>query len=242
MMRASGFPEVMLVMHPGSAVRCVFTRLGQPMQAMTLDADRQDHRRAQGKSLGLVDAGGAGAGCQECAVKDAVFGPPEARQAGLLNTVLMSAAVRAFLASRMRCEAAKAGAAGALSRAPYAADRSLGEKYGSDKSAMLAAREALRSPNLMVTPTAQNLIRVFFLREQMKKLAGCGNRVAHVSRHRRRRDGRRYRGAWCAGQKPSRDASRHEAGADRRARSSAPPICSARSCASAPRRRDALDA
>jgi len=32
----------------------------------------------------------------------------------------------------------------------------------------------------MVTPTAQNLIRVFFLREQMKKLAGSGNRIEHV--------------------------------------------------------------
>jgi 3-hydroxyacyl-CoA dehydrogenase/enoyl-CoA hydratase/3-hydroxybutyryl-CoA epimerase len=32
----------------------------------------------------------------------------------------------------------------------------------------------------MVTPTAQNLIRVFFLREQMKKLAGSGNTVEHV--------------------------------------------------------------
>ena len=34
--------------------------------------------------------------------------------------------------------------------------------------------------NLMVTPTAQNLIRVFFLREQMKKLAGSGNKIEHV--------------------------------------------------------------
>ena len=32
----------------------------------------------------------------------------------------------------------------------------------------------------MVTSTAQNLIRVFFLREQMKKLAGCGNKIDHV--------------------------------------------------------------
>ena len=32
----------------------------------------------------------------------------------------------------------------------------------------------------MVTPTAQNLIRVFFLREQMKKLAGTGNKIGHV--------------------------------------------------------------
>jgi 3-hydroxyacyl-CoA dehydrogenase/enoyl-CoA hydratase/3-hydroxybutyryl-CoA epimerase len=33
---------------------------------------------------------------------------------------------------------------------------------------------------LMVTPTAQNLIRVFFLRDEMKKLAGSGNKIAHV--------------------------------------------------------------
>src|SRR5260370_8078764 len=32
----------------------------------------------------------------------------------------------------------------------------------------------------MVTPTAQNLIRVFFLREQMKKLAGFGNKISQV--------------------------------------------------------------
>jgi 3-hydroxyacyl-CoA dehydrogenase / enoyl-CoA hydratase / 3-hydroxybutyryl-CoA epimerase len=32
----------------------------------------------------------------------------------------------------------------------------------------------------MVTPTAQNLIRVFFLREQMKKTAGGGNTIEHV--------------------------------------------------------------
>src|ERR1700719_2812600 len=35
----------------------------------------------------------------------------------------------------------------------------------------------------MVTPTAQNLIRVFFLRDQMKKVAGSGNKIAHVHVH-----------------------------------------------------------
>src|SRR2546429_9963477 len=44
---------------------------------------------------------------------------------------------------------------------------------------MLAA-ERTSFANLMVTPTAQNLIRVFFLREQMKKLAGSGNKIGHV--------------------------------------------------------------
>src|SRR5207253_4112577 len=44
---------------------------------------------------------------------------------------------------------------------------------------MLSA-EKISFANLMVTATAQNLIRVFFLREQMKKLPGGGNRVGHV--------------------------------------------------------------
>jgi len=69
----------------------------------------------------------------------------------------------------------------------------LWEKHGGDRPAMLAA-EKTSFANLMVTPTAQNLIRVFFLREQMKKLAGSGQQDYPRSRHRRRRHGRRHRG------------------------------------------------
>jgi 3-hydroxyacyl-CoA dehydrogenase/enoyl-CoA hydratase/3-hydroxybutyryl-CoA epimerase len=81
--------------------------------------------------------------------------------------------------------------------APYALI-DLWEKHGGDKATMLAA-EKTSFANLMVTPTAQNLIRVFFLREQMKKLAGGGNRInqVHVI-------GAGAMGgdiaAWCAGQ------------------------------------------
>src|SRR4029078_4232953 len=55
----------------------------------------------------------------------------------------------------------------------------LWEKNGGDKLKMLSAEKASFA-KLMVTPTAQNLIRVFFLREQMKKLAGSGNKIEHV--------------------------------------------------------------
>jgi 3-hydroxyacyl-CoA dehydrogenase/enoyl-CoA hydratase/3-hydroxybutyryl-CoA epimerase len=44
---------------------------------------------------------------------------------------------------------------------------------------MLKAEQASFA-RLMVTPTAQNLIRVFFLREQMKKTAGSGSTIKHV--------------------------------------------------------------
>jgi 3-hydroxyacyl-CoA dehydrogenase / enoyl-CoA hydratase / 3-hydroxybutyryl-CoA epimerase len=62
--------------------------------------------------------------------------------------------------------------------APYALI-TLWEKHGGDKVAMLRAEQPSFA-SLMVTPTAQNLIRVFFLREQMKKNAGTGNRIRHV--------------------------------------------------------------
>jgi 3-hydroxyacyl-CoA dehydrogenase/enoyl-CoA hydratase/3-hydroxybutyryl-CoA epimerase len=98
-------------------------------------------------------------------------------QPGLLNTILNSGPARGFLASRMRREAAKSAPAEHYP-APYGLI-DLWEKQGGDKAAMLAA-EKTSFARLMVTPTAQNLIRVFFLRDEMKKLAGSGNKVAHV--------------------------------------------------------------
>jgi 3-hydroxyacyl-CoA dehydrogenase / enoyl-CoA hydratase / 3-hydroxybutyryl-CoA epimerase len=44
----------------------------------------------------------------------------------------------------------------------------------------MLAGEKSSFANLMVTPTAQNLIRVFFLREQMKKLADGSSDIKHV--------------------------------------------------------------
>jgi 3-hydroxyacyl-CoA dehydrogenase / enoyl-CoA hydratase / 3-hydroxybutyryl-CoA epimerase len=171
-----GFPEVMLGLHPGLGGTARFTHLINPMQAMTLMLTGRtiDARRA--KALGLVDAV-----TQERhvlnAAKDAIFGRLKRARPGLLNTVLNYGPVRGFLGSRMRREAEKA-APHEHYPAPYALI-DLWEKHGGDKPAMLAA-EKVSFANLMVTASAQNLIRVFFLREQMKKLAGSGNKVEHV--------------------------------------------------------------
>jgi 3-hydroxyacyl-CoA dehydrogenase/enoyl-CoA hydratase/3-hydroxybutyryl-CoA epimerase len=171
-----GFPEVMLGLHPGLGGTVRFTRLVNPMQAMPLMLTGKtiDARRA--KSLGLVDAVTQERHVRN-AVKDAVFGRLKRASPGPLSTVLNLGPVRGLLASRMRAEAAKA-APQEHYPAPYALI-DLWEKHGSDKSAMLNA-EKRSFAELMVTPTAQNLIRVFFLREQMKKLAGSGNKVEHV--------------------------------------------------------------
>jgi 3-hydroxyacyl-CoA dehydrogenase/enoyl-CoA hydratase/3-hydroxybutyryl-CoA epimerase len=171
-----GFPEVMLGLHPGLGGTARFTRLVDPMQAMTLMLTGKtiDARRA--KSLGLVDAVTQERHVRN-AVKDAVFGRLKHARPGLLNAVLNFGPVRAMVASRMR---AKAMETAPLEHypAPYALI-DLWEQHGGDKPAMLKA-EKRSFADLMVTPTAQNLIRVFFLREQMKKLAGSGNKIEHV--------------------------------------------------------------
>jgi 3-hydroxyacyl-CoA dehydrogenase/enoyl-CoA hydratase/3-hydroxybutyryl-CoA epimerase len=171
-----GFPEVMLGLHPGLGGTARFTELINPMQAMTLMLTGKtiDARRA--KSLGLVDAVTEERHVHN-AVKDAVSGRLRRSRPGFLNKLLNAGPVRGFLASRMRAEAAKAAPAEHYP-APYGLI-DLWEKHGGDKAAMLAAEKSSFA-RLMVTPTAQNLIRVFFLRDQMKKVAGSGNKIAHV--------------------------------------------------------------
>jgi 3-hydroxyacyl-CoA dehydrogenase / enoyl-CoA hydratase / 3-hydroxybutyryl-CoA epimerase len=171
-----GFPEVMLGLHPGLGGTARFTELINPTQAMTLMLTGRtiDARRA--KSLGLVDAVTEERHVRN-AVKDAVFGRLKRAKPGFLNTILNAGPVRGFLASRMRSEAAKTAPAEHYP-APYGLI-DLWEKHGGNKAAMLAAEKSSFA-RLMVTPTAQNLIRVFFLRDEMKKHAGTGNQIKHV--------------------------------------------------------------
>ena len=171
-----GFPEVLLGLHPGLGGTVRLTRLINPMQAMTLMLTGKTIDARPARSLGLVDAV-----TQELhvrnAVKDPVFGHLKRARPGLTNAILNFTPIRGFLASRMRAEAEKA-APHEHYPAPYALI-DLWEKHGGDRAAMLAA-EKTSFANLMVTPSAQNLIRVFFLREQMKKSAGSGNTIEQV--------------------------------------------------------------
>ncbi len=111
------------------------------------------------------------------AVKDAIFGRLRPRTQSLPAKVTNLGPVRGVLANRMRSEAAKT-APKEHYPAPYALI-DLWEKHGGDRRAMLAA-EKTSFANLMVTSTAQNLIRVFFVRELMKELADGTSTVKHV--------------------------------------------------------------
>ena len=94
-----GFPEVMLGLHPGLGGTVRFTRLVNPMQAMTLMLTGKTIDARKAKSLGLVDAVAQERDVKN-AVKDAVFGRLKRTRPGILNSILNFTPARGLLASR----------------------------------------------------------------------------------------------------------------------------------------------
>ena len=162
-----GFPEVLLGLHPGLGGTVRSTGLVNPLEAMTMMLTGRTVRARRAKSLGLVDAV-----TQERhvrgAVKSAVAGELKRQRSSLLIPLFRFAPARAFAAKRMRAQAA-AKAPPAHYPAPSALI-DLWEKHGGDAKAMQQA-EISSFARLVVGDTAQNLIRVFGLREKLKSLA-----------------------------------------------------------------------
>jgi 3-hydroxyacyl-CoA dehydrogenase/enoyl-CoA hydratase/3-hydroxybutyryl-CoA epimerase len=173
-----GFPEVLLGLHPGLGGTVRAPRLINPIEAMTMMLTGRAARAGRAKALGLVDAV-----TQErhvrAAVRSAVAGELKTSRSKLLVSVFKLAPARAFAAKRMRTQA-RAKAPPDQYPAPYALI-DLWEKHGGDAQAMQKAEIASFS-QLVVGPAAQNLIRVFGLREKLKSLTDgkwAGQRV-HV--------------------------------------------------------------
>jgi 3-hydroxyacyl-CoA dehydrogenase / enoyl-CoA hydratase / 3-hydroxybutyryl-CoA epimerase len=162
-----GFPEVLLGLHPGLGGTVRLPRLINPAQAMTMMLTGKAERARRAKALGLVDTV-----TQErhvrAAVKDAVSGELKPHKKGAIGWLLDTGLARSLLASRMRSEAAKK-APKQHYPAPYALI-DLWVEHGGDPAAMQKA-EINSFARLLVTDTAQNLVRVFFLRNKLKSLA-----------------------------------------------------------------------
>ena len=173
-----GFPEVQLGLHPGLGGTVRLTRLISPVQAMTMMLTGRTERARQAKRSGLVDAV-----TQErhvrAAVKSAISGDWKPAKQGIVGWLMNTSPARGLLASRMRSEAAKKAPADHYP-APYALI-DLWVAHGGDPEAMQKA-EISSFAKLLVTDTAQNLVRVFFLRDNLKNLAdGTWNgRRVHV--------------------------------------------------------------
>jgi 3-hydroxyacyl-CoA dehydrogenase / enoyl-CoA hydratase / 3-hydroxybutyryl-CoA epimerase len=173
-----GFPEVLLGLHPGLGGTFRLTELINPVKAMTMMLTGKTERARSAKRLGLVDAV-----TQErhvrAAVRSAVAGDWKPAKQDLIGRLMNLGPARGFLGSRMRSEAEKKAP-----RKNYPAPSALidlWEKHGGDRDAMQKA-EISSFARLLVTTTAQNLVRVFFLRENLKSLADgkWGGKRVHV--------------------------------------------------------------
>jgi 3-hydroxyacyl-CoA dehydrogenase / enoyl-CoA hydratase / 3-hydroxybutyryl-CoA epimerase len=190
-----GFPEVLLGLHPGLGGTVRLPRLINPLAAMTMMLTGRTERARRARRLRLIDAV-----TQErhvrAAVQAAVNGDLRRGKQDVAGTLLNSGPARRILARRMASEAAKR-APRAHYPAPYALI-DLWVERGGDAEAMQQA-EIASFAKLLVGDTAQNLVRVFFLRENLKKLAGGdwqGRRVHVVGAGTMGGD----IAAWCAWQ------------------------------------------
>jgi 3-hydroxyacyl-CoA dehydrogenase/enoyl-CoA hydratase/3-hydroxybutyryl-CoA epimerase len=163
-----GFPEVQLGLHPGLGGTVRLPRLINPTQAMTMMLTGRSERPRRARRLGLVDAV-----TQERhvrgAVQAAVSGELKKTKQTFAASLLNLRPARQMLASRMASEAAKR-APRAHYPAPYALIDLWVEHGGNAATAQRA--EITSFAKLLVGDTAQNLVRVFFLRDNLKNLAG----------------------------------------------------------------------
>jgi 3-hydroxyacyl-CoA dehydrogenase/enoyl-CoA hydratase/3-hydroxybutyryl-CoA epimerase len=171
-----GFPEVMLGLHPGLGGTARTPRLISPIQAMTMMLTGKSLDARSAKAAGLVDAVTEERHVRN-AVRAAVSGELKAAHPGIMVSLFSYGPARRLLAARMRAEAQKS-ADPAHYPAPYALI-DLWEKSGGDRAAMLAG-EIKSFAHLIVSETAQNLIRVFFLRDRLKKIAGEKQDIRHI--------------------------------------------------------------
>jgi 3-hydroxyacyl-CoA dehydrogenase/enoyl-CoA hydratase/3-hydroxybutyryl-CoA epimerase len=171
-----GFPEIMLGLHPGLGGTWRLPALIDPVEAMTMMLTGRNVYGRKAKRLGLVDAVVEERHVRP-AVEAAVRGDISEERGNWKSNVLGFGPARQFAARRMRVEAEK--------RAPkkhYPAPYRLidnWEEHGGDAKAMQKA-EIRSFSELLAGSTAQNLIRVFFLRERLKALGRGESGVRHV--------------------------------------------------------------
>jgi 3-hydroxyacyl-CoA dehydrogenase/enoyl-CoA hydratase/3-hydroxybutyryl-CoA epimerase len=171
-----GFPEVQLGLHPGLGGTARLTRLIDPLDAMTMMLTGKNKWASAARKAGLVDTV-----TEErhvaAAVRAAISGSIKTRERGLGAALVGWAPVRRIAARKMRATAQKR-ARPEQYPAPFALI-DLWENKGGNFAAMKSA-EVSSFAHLLIGQTAQNLIRLFFLREKMKKAVEDHHTIRHV--------------------------------------------------------------
>jgi len=171
-----GFPEVKLGLHPGLGGTARLTRQIDPLQAMTFMLTGKTIHDRKAQALGLIDVL-----VPERHVRAAVRAAArrEMKTGGqqILQHLKEARPVRRIAARQMRAEAEKT-APSMHYPAPYALI-DLWVAHGGDFHALKEA-EITSFAHLMAGETAQNLIRVFFLREKLKQIGEGEAGISHV--------------------------------------------------------------
>ena len=161
-----GLPEVRLGIHPGWGGSARLVPLIGSIKAMDLILSGRSIDGRTARRMGLIDNVVPERHLRAAARKQIMDSPP-VHQASFMERVSNSAPLRPLLAWVLRKQVARR-ASDRHYPAPYAMIE-LWRKHAGDKAAMLKAEvESLAS--LVTGPTARNLLRVFFLQEQLKAL------------------------------------------------------------------------
>jgi len=173
-----GLPEVMLGIHPGWGGSARLPRLIGALQALPLMLTGKTVAADKARALGLVDRV-----AEPSALLDAarhVLRHPPARA---LDVRLRGWASNTWIARQILAPIMRRQTAAKVRKAHYPAPFALIEVWrrgGGDVRQRLRL-EADSVVRLAATPTAHNLVRVFFLQERLKALAGdAAHGIAHV--------------------------------------------------------------
>jgi 3-hydroxyacyl-CoA dehydrogenase / enoyl-CoA hydratase / 3-hydroxybutyryl-CoA epimerase len=168
-----GFPEVKLGLHPGLGGTFRSVRLIDPADAMTMMLTGKNKTARQALKSGLVDAV-----VEErhvaAAVRAALSEKLKNKRRGLKGAAMNTGPMRRMAAKKMRTKTREKA-----NPDHYPAPRALidlWEAHGGNPKAMQKAEIASFS-RLLIGDTAQNLVRLFFLRDKMK---GMGDAVHPV--------------------------------------------------------------
>ncbi len=173
-----GLPEVMLGIHPGWGGTVRLPRLLGPVKAFTLILTGRPVDAKKAYCLGLVDAAVPERQMYRAA-KTIIKNKKSPRRATWREKLFNLPGLKELLAKKMRAMLTAKRVSQKHYPAPYAAiDNWLDVNVNTEAA---FEREAESIGKLMVTDTARNLLRVFFLQEQLKSFAkDIKSNIKHV--------------------------------------------------------------
>lgn len=171
-----GFPEIRLGVHPGLGGTFRLARLINPIEAMTMMLTGKSAYDKQAKKRGLIDDL-VEQRHVENAVRAIISEKLKKRKRSFKNYIFNASIVRKIAAKKMRAMSEKKAPSSNYPAPSALID--LWEKYGVSIHKMQPA-EIKSFAKLLVSETAQNLIRVFFLHQSLKNLAKNHSNIKHV--------------------------------------------------------------